>query len=158
MSMFFLTSIGRFCSINDSAMIHHDHPTSSIATGRFYGIMNPEDIMKFGQRATANMQNPAEKLRIGNDVWIGANTFINASRCHEIGDGAIIGAGAVVLADVPPYAIVAGVPAKVKKYRFTPERIEILLRVRWWEWDNDKIRDSAELIIDPEKFFARFGA
>jgi aminocyclitol acetyltransferase len=158
LGMFFLTGIGRFCSINDSAMIHHDHPTSSIATGRFYGIMDPDDLRKFSERAVSNMKNPAEKLKIGNDVWIGANAFINASRCHEIGDGAIIGAGAIVMDDVPPYAIVAGAPAKVKKFRFTPEQIEILQRVRWWEWDNAKIRENAELIIYPDKFFERFAA
>jgi aminocyclitol acetyltransferase len=68
-----------------------------------------------------NPQHPyahgKNRIIIGNDVYIGANAFINASRVISIGDGAIIGAGAVLLEDVPPYAVVAGVPAKIKRYR-----------------------------------------
>jgi aminocyclitol acetyltransferase len=100
---------------------------------------------------------PENKVAIGNDVWIGANVFINASRCAVIGDGAIVGTGAIVLHDVPPYAIVYGQPARVQRYRFTPSQIETLLRVKWWEWDNETLDKNAELLIFPEKFFERFG-
>ena len=89
-------------------------------------------------------------LIIGNDVWIGANVFINSSTVASIGDGAIVGAGAVVLEDVPPYAIAVGVPAKIKRYRYTPETIETLLRVKWWEWSVEKINENADAIISPE--------
>jgi hypothetical protein len=57
-----------------------------------------------------------------------------------IGDGAVIGARAVVTRDVPPYAVVAGNPARLVKYRFSPERIQALLEIRWWDWDEDRIR------------------
>lgn len=70
---------------------------------------------------------------IGNDVWIGANATILSG--VNIGDGAVIAAGAVVVSNVPPYAIAGGVPARIIKYRFSPEIIEALLRIRWWDWD-----------------------
>jgi len=98
----------------------------------------------------------SNRLKIGNDVWIGANVFINFSKVKEIGDGAIIGSNAVVLEDVPPYAVVVGVPGKVKKYRYTPEQIECLLRVKWWNWTDEEINENAELLYNPDMFFERF--
>lgn len=68
---------------------------------------------------------------IGNDVWIGYNATI--LRGINIGDGAVIASGAVVTADVPPYAIVGGVPARIIKYRFSDEKIDILLKSKWWD-------------------------
>lgn len=70
---------------------------------------------------------------VGNDVWIGAKVFIKAG--IEVGDGAIISAGAVVTKDVPPYAIVGGVPSKVIKYRFDIDTIQRLLKLQWWEYN-----------------------
>ena len=98
-----------------------------------------------------------EKLVIGSDVWIGANAFINVSRCRVIGDGAIVAAGAVVNGDVPPYAVVGGAPARVLKFRYSPAEIETLLRVRWWDWDRETMDKYAEELLDPEKFFETFG-
>jgi tetrahydrodipicolinate N-succinyltransferase len=70
-------------------------------------------------------------------VWTGHN--VNILPGVTVGDGAVIGAGAVVTKDVPPYAIVAGVPAVIKKYRFPPATIERLLRLRWWELELSKL-------------------
>ncbi len=95
-------------------------------------------------------------LTIGSDGWIGANVFINCSKVTAIGDGAIIGSGAVVLKDVPPYAVVVGVPAKIKRYRFEPDMIETLLRVRWWNWSKDEINANADALMSPELFMERF--
>jgi len=72
------------------------------------------------------------KLTIGNDVWIGHNAIL-LSEVSSVGDGAIIGAGAVVHQDVPPYAVVVGNPARVVRYRFTEDVIEELLEEKWWE-------------------------
>lgn len=70
-------------------------------------------------------------LTIGNDVWLGHNCVIS-SNVRSIGDGAVVGAGAVVFKDVPPYAVVVGNPGRVVRYRFSPETIERLLTERWW--------------------------
>ena len=74
---------------------------------------------------------------IGNDVWIATGAIV-LRKC-KIGDGAIVGAGAVVTKDVPPYAIVAGVPAKIIGYRFSKEYIDRLLNIKWWNFSDDII-------------------
>jgi serine acetyltransferase len=78
---------------------------------------------------------------IQNDVWIGAKSTIMSG--VKISNGSIVGAGSVVTKDVPPYAIVAGNPAKIVKSRFTEEQIEKLLTIAWWNWDEQKIRDNS---------------
>lgn len=86
---------------------------------------------------------------IGNDVWIGArSTLLNNI---TIGDGAVIGTGSIITKDVPPYAVVVGAN-KIIKYRFPQEIIDKLLIMKWWEWDDQKIRDSYELFKNPLKF------
>ena len=76
---------------------------------------------------------------IGNDVWVGSGAIILRKPGMHIGDGAIIGAGAVVTKSVEPYAIVAGTPARTIGSRFSPEVVERLLRLRWWDWDDERI-------------------
>lgn len=89
-------------------------------------------------------------VRIGNDVWIGDNVIIKNG--VKIGDGAVVGLGAVVTKDVPPYAVVAGVPAKIIKYRFSDEIISELLELEWWNLEEDVIRqipyDNIEKAIE----------
>jgi aminocyclitol acetyltransferase len=155
----FVRCVGNCCSINPSVYIHVDHTmnrTTTLSDDAFKLFLPEREFM-----VLPPWQLPKgteyRRLEIGNDVWIGANVFINASRCRKIGDGAIIGAGAVVMEDVPPYAVMAGVPAKVKKYRFTPEQIAVLLKVRWWEWDDETLRGNVALIQNPELFFEQFG-
>ena len=80
------------------------------------------------------------KTIIGNDVWIGDQCFIKAG--VKVGDGAVIGAHAVVTHDVPPYAIVAGNPAKILRYRFSEEEISALLQTKWWEWSDEEIKKN----------------
>lgn len=119
--------IGKFCSIAARVSIGpFEHPTRWFST-------HPGT---YGEPAWGLLREPValpekQPPTIGNDVWIGRNAFV--LRGVSVGDGAIIGAGAVVTRDVPPYAIVAGVPAKVVTYRFSPNTIERLLRVRWWD-------------------------
>lgn len=155
----FFESVGRFTSINDSARFHHNHPLNMVGTGRFQQLFSQEKQMEYFRRVKEDpaLANPSEKIVIGSDVWIGANAFINTSKCRSIGDGAVIAAGAIVNADVPPYAVVGGVPARVLKYRYTPEQIETLLRVRWWDWSDGEIAANADELMYPEKFFAKFG-
>ena len=81
---------------------------------------------------------------VGNDVWIGYEAVILAG--VTIGDGAIIGARAVVTKDVPPYTIVGGVPAKPIRKRFNEETIDILLKLKWWDWSKEKIAKNIAAI------------
>ena len=89
------------------------------------------------------MKHPDEDIIIvGNDVWIGQGVAVARKPGLVIGDGAVIGSGAVVTSSIPPYAIVAGVPARVIKYRFSDEIIKRLLSLKWWDWDKEKIVDN----------------
>jgi acetyltransferase-like isoleucine patch superfamily enzyme len=91
---------------------------------------------------------------IGNDVWVTQRTFVRSG--VTIGDGAIVAAGAVVIKDVPPFAIVGGNPAKVLRYRFTPEQIEALLEIRWWDWPDELVVEATPLLCgtDIDAFIA----
>ena len=94
------------------------------------------------------------RVVIGNDVWIGENACIVGET--TIGDGAIIGAFSVVAKDVPPYSIVAGSPIKILRYRFTNEQIERLLKMKWWEWDKEKLFDAVPDMRDIDKFLDKY--
>ncbi|MDR2616100.1 MAG: CatB-related O-acetyltransferase [Oscillospiraceae bacterium] len=157
----YIKSIGRHTSVNESARFERNHQLNMISQGHLYAVLSDANRELFSQTANRTTADSDElgngRLIIGNDVWIGSGAFINTSKCAIIGDGAVVAAGSVVNSDVPPYAIVAGVPAVVKKYRYTPEQIETLMRVKWWEWDNKTVDANAELLISPTKFFKRYG-
>lgn len=95
-----------------------------------------------------------ERSEIGNDVWIGANVTLIEGK--NIGDGAIIGAGAVVTHDVEPYAVAGGVPARVIRYRYPKEMIDAFLRIKWWDWPVEKINANFEFFYDPKRFCEMF--
>lgn len=126
------TKIGKFCSIASNIIIGPgEHPLNYLSSSPFFYM---EDL-GFRKGVSEVFIKPCE---IGNDVWIGSNVFIRSG--IKIGDGAVIGAGAVVTKDVPPYAVVVGVPAKILKYRFDEKMIEELLELKWWELDNKIIK------------------
>ena len=91
---------------------------------------------------------------IGNDVWIGIDAIVLSG--VTILDGAVVGAGAVVTKDVPPYAIVAGNPATIIGYRFLEKQIKELLLIKWWDWDIKKIKDNINLFGYVDKFIKTF--
>ncbi len=132
--------IGRYCSIAPGVDIASDqHPSNWLSTSM---IQYVPDVHGWGRwlqgRGEAytvpvrSFQSNAT-VQIGNDVWIGQGVFVKSG--VKIGDGAIIAAHAVVTEDVPPYAIAAGVPAKVKRYRFDEQMIEKLLSLCWWNYN-----------------------
>ena len=158
----YVKSIGHFTSVNGTAKMHVDHHFNmTFVSDDVVGFFSEENKKLFKEKVLTDKKNPyssdaSRKLVIGSDVWIGANSFINCSKVKSIGDGAIIGAGAVVLEDVPPYAVAVGVPAKIKRYRYAPEMIELLLRVKWWEWSIEEINANAGALMSPEIFMERF--
>jgi acetyltransferase-like isoleucine patch superfamily enzyme len=87
--------------------------------------------------------NPFHRVKVGNDVWIGTGVMVMGG--VTIGDGAVIGAGAIVTKDVPPYAVVAGVPAKIIRYRFPEDTIELLNKIKWWEKDETELKEHIVL-------------
>jgi acetyltransferase-like isoleucine patch superfamily enzyme len=121
------TTIGRYSSIAHGVRIlNHNHPIGLKGTSGLF--FNP------ALGLCDDWLTPFNPLTIGNDVWIGANAVV-LPEVNSIGDGAVIGAGAVVSRDVPPYAVVLGNPGRVVKHRFPPETVARLLQEKWWEQD-----------------------
>lgn len=143
------TSIGAFCSIGSFCTIGGGfHPMDKVSTSPvFYDSDNIFKSYKF-IKVFNSVKQPF--TTIGNDVWIGDSAFIRAG--VTIGDGAVIGAHSVVTKDVPPYAIVAGVPANVIKYRFDEETIKILQESNWFNWADEKLKTHKELFSDIKAF------
>ena len=157
----YIESIGHFTSINSSVDMCVNHQMDMIFTSDdIRSFFTNENKALFDSKVRSNPRHPymhgKNRITIGSDVYIGANVFINASNVTSIGDGAVIGSGAIVLDDVPPYAVVVGVPAKIKRYRFSPEMIETLLQLRWWNWSIDEINAYADALMSPEIFCKKF--
>jgi acetyltransferase-like isoleucine patch superfamily enzyme len=128
--------MGAYCAIGARTAINpFNHPIDWLSTNEFQYHPASFDWIEEYRTFERLPRTPDmfAKVVVGNDVWTGHN--VNIMGGVNVGDGAIIGAGSVVTKDVPPYAIVAGVPATVKRYRFSEAVIERLLRVKWWELD-----------------------
>ncbi len=123
--------IGKFCSIAGNVTIFGggEHRPDWVTTYPFNSLSH---IFGFGKDITGHPSSKGPTL-IGNDVWIGFGATIISG--VVVGDGAVIGAQAVVAKNVPPYAVVAGNPAKVSRFRFTPVQINELLNIKWWNFD-----------------------
>jgi virginiamycin A acetyltransferase len=128
-------SIGRDCNF----FLHANHRVDWITTSsQLWGPVTPEiaDMhMKMGHPTCKG------DIIIENDVWIGAKSTIMSG--IKIGNGAVVGSSSVVTKDVPPFAIVVGNPAKVIKYRFTEDQISSLLKIAWWDWEEERIKNTA---------------
>lgn len=95
-----------------------------------------------------------KKILIGNDVWLGRNVLITNG--SNIGNGVIAGAGAVITKDVPDYAVVVGVPARIIRYRYEPDEIAALNRIAWWDWPDEKIRKNYnDFYLDIKEFIKK---
>ena len=148
--------VGNFCSIASglTVMLGGNHATHLVMTTNFVNII-PEIF--------AGLPNPYPvtgltkgDIVIENDVWIGQDVTIMSG--VKISNGAVVGTAAVVAKEVPPYAIVVGNPAKIVRYRFSQEIINRLLKIAWWNWPIEKIRENYEYFIDPniENFVNKF--
>lgn len=128
------TTIGAFCSIASYCAIGGAaHPIEMVSTSPVFF----EGRNVFG-RHFARMKAPGAKpVVIGNDVWIGEGVFIKEG--ITVGDGAVIGAHSVVTRNIPPYAVAAGAPAGIIRYRFDEKEIAKLRRLKWWDWPEEKL-------------------
>lgn len=128
--------IGRYCSFGRGCQVGcAEHRVDTLTTSLFGFSPNwfPDDptMSALTRRMPAWHSKRSGPTILGNDVWVGASVIILQG--VTIGHGAVVGAGSVVTKDVPPYAIIGGVPAKVIRYRFEPDVIARLLEARWWD-------------------------
>lgn len=133
--------IGKFCSIGNNCICGMGvHTLNNLSTSPIFTERNNALGLTW---VNASQVYPYKKLIIGNDVWIGERVMIMGGL--TIGNGAVIGAGAIVTKDVPPYSVVAGVPAKVLKYRFPQEIIDKLQSSQWWNLEKEVIQKNITL-------------
>ena len=136
--------VGNFCSIagNVNISLGGNHRTDWVTTYPF-GHINQHIFNNFNGNG-----HPSTKgdVIIGNDVWIGSNVTIMSG--VNIGDGVVIANNSHVVKDVEPYSLIGGNPAKLIKYRFTPEQISKLLEIKWWNWDDEKINKYTPLLCN----------
>ncbi len=131
--------IGNYCSFAGNVdMYSMNHPMQYFSTSLCLYSPLYGEILTNRQIDMKHYQG----LEIGNDVWMGTNAVILPS-CNKVGNGAIIGAGSIVTHDVPPYAIVAGNPAKILRYRFDEETIEKLETTQWWNLKLNELKEIA---------------
>ena len=137
--------IGNYCSIGSGTVFmmagNQGHRTDWVSTFPFHFQAN---IFK-------NSKNPYKKSGdtvVGHDVWIGSEAMIMAG--VTIGSGAVIASRAVVTKDVEAYAVVGGNPAQLIKYRFSADEIEKLLKLKWWDWSEDKVKEKMKALCSKE--------
>lgn len=134
-------NIGKFCSIAGEVKIGMGtHTLDKLSTSPIF----TEKINGTSHSwVEVSGTNPFKRIYIGNDVWIGTRAMIMGG--VTIGDGVVIGAGSIVTKDVPPYAVVVGVPARVIRYRFSPEQIDKLMIKKWWSKPDFYLRANLSL-------------
>ena len=134
-------SIGKYCSISQQVkfLAGGNHRTDCVSTYPFDTIITGTARAAVEDRSYAPDQTG---IKIGNDVWVGFGaSFIGSC---EVGDGAVISAGAVVFSGIPAYAIAVGNPARVMKYRFSDHIIHMLLEIKWWDWSDELVKERID--------------
>lgn len=144
------TEVGNFCSIAGGVYIHGG---DNHAVKYDHNLVSTYDFGDWGASFTLSGQTRSVTC-IENDVWIGEGTQIMSG--VVIHDGAIVGAHSVVGKDVPPYAVVVGNPIEIKRFRFPPEVIQELLNIKWWDWDDELIKERLDYFRDIDKFIKTF--
>ena len=134
-------TVGKYTSIAPDVQMHSKTQHACIDHPKFVSI----------HKMRGYPQNKSENgITIGSDVWIGRNVVLLGN--ITIGHGAIVGAYAVVAKDVPPYAVVVGNPVQIKRYRFTEDQIKALLKIEWWDWSQEKVREKEKDFLDIDLF------
>lgn len=137
--------VGKFCSIGGGSSIGMGtHSIDYISTSPLF-ISKKNGVDR--SWTSSSHYEEYNDIHIGNDVWIGQRVMIMGG--VKIGNGSIVGAGAIVTKDVPPYAIVAGVPAKIVRYRFSDEVISKLEESKWWKLPDSVLRENVLLFQKP---------
>lgn len=150
--------IGNFTSIGENVrIITASHPTSEyVSTSPAFFSTRGQTVKTFvkNDQYTEILGIDGWSVIIGNDVWIGDNVLIKGG--VTISDGAVLAMGAVVTKDVPPYAIVGGVPAKIIKYRFTEPQIKELQKLEWWNKSDEWLKEHVAQFQDIDKFLEKW--
>jgi virginiamycin A acetyltransferase len=139
-----LVEIGKYCSLGPKIRIITGgiHPINWVSTYPFRSMFDLPEKYSDGMPYTNG------DITIGNDVWIGTDVIILSG--VKIGDGAVISTGSIVTKNIPPYGIVAGIPATIIKFRFDEEIVNKLLEIKWWNWTEEKIINNIKLLSSPD--------
>lgn len=134
------TQIGKFCSIAANVRINAlEHPMERVTTHKI--TYRPNEYFKFlGLDRDFRERRRAKRVVVGNDVWIGHGAVVMPG--VTLGDGAVVGANAVVTRDVAPYTVIAGAPARPLRARFAPEVAARLSALAWWDWPAEKLAEA----------------
>lgn len=163
----FIESIGAFSSFAGGTDVVQNHVVQYLTTHPmlYYGA-HLEEFEEYSNSKSASWYfdgvqphrdkvKPLKRIKIGNDVWLGRNVTI--TNYANIGNGVIAGAGSVITKDVPDYAVVGGVPARIIRFRYSPEEIESLNKIAWWDWTDDEIRERYDDFYLPiDKFIQKY--
>ncbi|WP_353333614.1 CatB-related O-acetyltransferase [Bacteroides sedimenti] len=149
--MLYNTTIGSFCSIGPNLICGWGvHPIDTISTHpMFYSTKKQNGITL----SSVDKIEEHKCIKIGNDVFIGMNVTILDG--VNIGDGAVIGAGSIVSKDIPAYAVAFGNPIKIIKYRFDKDIIDALIKIQWWNFDLNKLKEVEKYFFDVNDFIIK---
>lgn len=145
----YLAEIGSFTSIANGVVLGGArHPMEWVSMSPVFYSGRDSVKAKFAEHKLM----PPARVKIGHDVWIGRSAIVLAS--VKVGNGAVIGAGSVVTKDVPPYAVVAGNPARLIRYRFNEKTIRKLQEINWWNFSEERLKTFGGVFNDVDKFLS----
>lgn len=150
-------SVGAFCSFAIGCDVTANHPVDLISSHPFLYNSSNEVFARwyFPNVKPRDYVRKLSRIKIGNDVWLGKNVIITNGA--NIGNGVIAGACAVITKDVPDYAVVLGVPARIVRYRYTSEQIKKLNKIEWWNWTDELIRERYDdFFINIDNFIDKY--